>query len=235
MAPTNTYIERRGQLEDYFDRTALEAWRRLTSTEPVGRVRATVRAGRDRMRATLLSWLPQDLHGARVLDAGCGSGALSIAAAERGAQVTAIDLSPQLVRLAAERYHQHPSFGRIDFRSGDMLDAQLGRFDYVVSMDSLIHYRASDTVRALSGLATRTERAVLFTFAPRTRPLALMHAVGRLIPNRSHRAPAIEPVAPRYLATLIGSDPALEAFEIGRQERVSSGFYTSEAMELVRR
>ena len=48
--PTHTYIERRGQLEDYFDRTAVEAWKRLTSDAPVGRIRATVRAGRDQMR-----------------------------------------------------------------------------------------------------------------------------------------------------------------------------------------
>ena len=42
-----TYRERRGQIETYFDRTAVQAWARLTSDAPVGRVRATVRAGRD--------------------------------------------------------------------------------------------------------------------------------------------------------------------------------------------
>ena len=60
------YQQRRGQIEDYFDRTAVKAWEQLTSTAPVGRIRATVRAGRDRMRATLLDWLPADLHGARL-------------------------------------------------------------------------------------------------------------------------------------------------------------------------
>jgi hypothetical protein len=50
------------------DRDLLRPHRRaglgpLTSDAPVGRIRATVRAGRDRMRATLLSWLPQDLRG----------------------------------------------------------------------------------------------------------------------------------------------------------------------------
>ena len=50
MNPTS-YVERRGKIEDYFDRTAVQAWARLTSDAPVGRIRATVRAGRDRMRA----------------------------------------------------------------------------------------------------------------------------------------------------------------------------------------
>jgi hypothetical protein len=65
---TTAYEQRRSQIEHYFDRTAADAWARLTSNEPVGRIRATVRAGRDTMRETLLSWLPQDLRGLRVLE-----------------------------------------------------------------------------------------------------------------------------------------------------------------------
>jgi SAM-dependent methyltransferase len=98
-----TYEQRRGQIEDYFDRTAAAAWEKLTSDAPVGRIRASVRAGRDEMRNTLLSWLPADLSGKRVLDAGCGTGAFAVEAARRGAQVVAIDLSPTLVNLARER------------------------------------------------------------------------------------------------------------------------------------
>ena len=55
---TLTYRQRRGQLEAYFDRTASEAWARLTSDRPVSRIRETVRAGRDRMRARILDVLP---------------------------------------------------------------------------------------------------------------------------------------------------------------------------------
>ena len=69
----SNFETRRGQIETYFDRTALQAWEQLTSTAPVGRIRATVRAGRDRMRATLLDWLPQDLRGLRSGDELAGS------------------------------------------------------------------------------------------------------------------------------------------------------------------
>ena len=154
-----SYTERRSKIEDYFDRTAVQAWARLTSDAPVGRIRATVRAGRDRMRATLLGWLPADMTGMRLLDAGCGTGALAVEAARRGAQVLAIDLSPTLVDLARDRQpaeltSEH-SVGRIDFRSGDMLDPGLGHFDHVVAMDSLIHYDEADMVRALAAWAPR--------------------------------------------------------------------------------
>jgi magnesium-protoporphyrin O-methyltransferase len=232
--PTLSYEQRRGQIEHYFDRTAADAWARLTSDAPVGRIRATVRAGRDEMRGTLLSWLPADLRGRRLLDAGCGTGALSVEAARRGAEVVAIDLSPNLVALARERLPQELGCGRIDFRVGDMLDPALGRFDHVVAMDSLIHYAADDLLRVVSGLAARTADSMLFTFAPRTRLLAVMHAAGQFFP-RGNRSPAIEPVGERSLLADIRARPELAAWRAGRTHRVARGFYISQALELVPR
>ncbi|WP_439574794.1 magnesium protoporphyrin IX methyltransferase [Phreatobacter sp.] len=231
--PTITYRDRRHELETYFDRTAVEAWSRLTSDAPVGRIRATVRAGRDTMRSTLLSWLPEDLSGRRILDAGCGTGALAMEAAQRGADVVAVDLSPQLVRLARERTAGLAGTGRITFRVGDLLDPLLGRFDHVVAMDSLIHYRTDDMVRVLSALSRQTSGSLLFTFAPKTPLLVMMHAAGRLFP-RGDRAPAIEPVGERRLRTRLGTATAPDGWRLGRGLRVARGFYISQALELVR-
>ena len=228
-----TYQTRRSEIETYFDRTAVEAWKRLTSDAPVGRIRATVRAGRNRMRETLLCWLPTDLTGKRLLDAGCGTGALAIEAARRGAYVVAVDLSPTLVDLARERAPQDLGHGQIEFRSGDMLSSELGTFDHVVGMDSLIHYNAKDAVAAIARLSLRTRSSILFTFAPRTAPLAVMHAVGRLFP-RGDRAPAIEPVAVDRLYRLLESDPTLATWSPARTQRIAGGFYTSQALELIR-
>jgi magnesium-protoporphyrin O-methyltransferase len=224
-----TYEHRRSQIETYFDRTAVAAWERLTSDAPVSRVRATVRAGRDQMRATLLSWLPQDLSGKRILDAGCGTGAYAVEAARRGAQVVAIDLSPTLVNLARSRLPLELA-ERIDFRSGDMLDSGLGHFDHVVAMDSIIHYRTEDAVAALARLAERTTSTIHFTFAPRTPLLAFMIGVGRLFP-RGNRAPWLEPMAQEKIAALMRTHAALADWQTGRTQRISSGFYQSQAME----
>ena len=227
-----SYTERRGQIETYFDRTAVQAWARLTSDAPVGRVRASVRAGRDQMRATLLSWLPENLSGLRVLDAGCGTGALAVEAAHRGAEVLAIDLSPTLVDLARERQPMLRNGGSIDFRSGDMLAAELGAFDYVVGMDSVIHYETGDAVSVLAGLAQRTRRGLLFTFVPSSPALEVFRAVGKLFP-RGDRSPAVVPVAEHWLHRRIDDDAQLQGWMRGRTERISSGFYTSQALELV--
>ncbi len=231
-----SYLAKRGQLLDYFDRTAVEAWARLTSDAPVSRVRASVRAGRDAMRATILDTLPADLAGARVLDAGCGTGALAVALARRGADVVAVDLSPTLVDLARERAPADlcrggiAGGGRITFLSGDMLDPALGRFDHAVAMDSLIHYRTADMAEAVAGLAGRVERSLVFTFAPRTAALSLMYGAGKLFP-RADRSPSIVPVSPAAVRGRLSG----AACSLGRSRRVASGFYISEAQEVLPR
>jgi len=229
---TASYQERRSRIATYFDRTAVEAWARLTSDAPVGRIRATVRAGRDEMRRTLLDWLPRDLRGRRLLDAGCGTGVLAAEAARRGARVVGIDLSHNLVDLARTRCASEGD-GELEFRTGDMLDPDLGRFDHVVAMDSLIHYPAPELVTMLGVLAARTEASLLFTFAPRTPALGVMHAVGRVFP-RSDRAPAIEPIPPAGLRRALASEGTLGEWRPGRDARIHRGFYISHAMELRR-
>ena len=233
---STAYEQRRSQIEHYFDRTAAQAWARLTSNEPVGRIRATVRAGREQMRQTLLSWLPQDMRGLRLLDAGCGTGALALQAALRGAEVVAIDLSPTLVQLAAERMAaEHPHLpGSVRFGAGDMLSSEWGTFDHVVCMDSLIHYDTPHIAQALGTLAERTSAAILFTYAPRTPLLAAMHSVGRLFP-RSDRSPALSPVNGQALQQAIQAQPALQGWQAARTQRIAQGFYTSQAWEWVRR
>ncbi len=231
---SSSYLERREQLETYFDRTAADAWSKLTSDAPVSRIRATVRAGRDQMRATLLSYLPEDLTGRRLLDAGCGTGSLTLEAARRGAEVVAIDLSQTLIDLARERLAPQMQGLKIDFRVGDMLDETLGSFDHVVAMDSLIHYPASDIVRSIAALAARTSTSMVFTVAPSTPALELMRFVGGFFP-KGDRAPAIEPVRETELRERIAAESSLAQWETSRTRKISSGFYKSQAFEVRRR
>ena len=229
-----SYAKRRGELETYFDRTAVAAWARLTSDAPVSGIRATVRRGRDEMRSTLLSYLPADLSGRRVLDAGCGTGALAVEAARRGAEVIAVDLAGTLLGLARSRTPADLNGGSVTFLTGDMLSPDLGTFDHVVAMDSIIHYAGADMVRVLEGLAARTRQSVIFTVAPQTPLLALAFVIGKAFP-RSDRSPAIEPIRPTDLWARLSRADLWAGFRDGRTHRVKTGFYISQAMELVRR
>ena len=227
---SGAYADRREALATYFDSTARQAWIDLTSDKKVSGIRATVRAGRDEMRGILLDWLPADLRRTRVLDAGCGTGALAVRAACRGADVTGVDVAGGLVEVARDRAPGFTGHGRIQWEAGDMLDPAYGSFAHVVAMDSLIHYSPEDLVAAIRQLSERTSRSILFTFAPHTALLGAMHKVGKAFP-KSDRSPAIVPVAENELRDRL---MRIEGWKVGRTQRVSSGFYKSQAMELVK-
>jgi SAM-dependent methyltransferase len=71
--------------------------------------------------------------GMRVLDVGCGTGVAAITAARMGAQVKAIDLTPQLLERARE--NGVVAEVNIDWHEGDAeaLPFQVGEFDIVLS------------------------------------------------------------------------------------------------------
>ena len=223
MPGSATYQGTRARVEDYFDRTATETWARLTSDAPVSRIRQTVRKGRDAMRAQMLARLPEDLSGARVLDAGCGPGVMTAALAARGAEVVAVDISPQLVGLAEQRLAPE-LLERVTFHAGDMLDPSLGQFDAAMAMDSLIYYQEPDLCEALEGLAARTPQ-VVFTVAPKTAFLMAFWGLGKLFP-RSDRSPTMVPQSTERLMRRVSGLCALE--------RITSGFYISQGLEVRR-
>ena len=213
-----TYDRTLTRVEDYFDRSATKVWEQLTSDAPVSKVRATVRAGRDRMRSIMLSQLG-DVRGKRILDAGCGTGAASEALARMGATVVGVDISPSLVEIADKRLPEDLR-GQVTFEAGDML-ADRGAFDGVIAMDSLIYYTRPDLQAALNGLGDHSKH-IVFTVAPRTPFLMAFWYAGKVFPKKD-RSPVMIPQDTTRLSRNI---PGL-----AEVERVSSGFYTSTCME----
>lgn len=81
-----------------------------------------------------------DLRDAKALDVGCGGGLLSEAMAERGAEVVALDLAPELIDVA--RLHLLESGLKVDYRlqSVESLAEQApASFDVVACMEMLEH------------------------------------------------------------------------------------------------
>jgi magnesium-protoporphyrin O-methyltransferase len=174
------------------------------------------------MRQLLLSQLPADLRGARVLDAGCGTGALAFQLAQAGADVVAVDISPKLITIAKQRQPAEVS-GSLRLMAGDMFDPGLGHFDHIVAMDSLIYYSAEDIGATLDRVSSRILTNMVFTVAPRTPLLMAMWRIGKLFP-RGDRSPMMVP----HQAAQIAKSTAGKISDI---DRVTSGFYISQALE----
>lgn len=80
------------------------------------------------------------LRGANILDVGCGAGLLSEALAREGATVTAIDLAPELIKIA--KLHTLESGAEVDYQLTSiesLAEQQNGRFDAITCMEMLEH------------------------------------------------------------------------------------------------
>ena len=62
-------------------------------------VQLDIREGHAQTVDKVLSWLPGDLRGVTVCDAGCGTGSLALPLAARGADVAGFDMSQAMARL----------------------------------------------------------------------------------------------------------------------------------------
>lgn len=221
-----TYQATRDRVETYFDKSATKVWERLTSDAPVSGIRATVRAGRDKMRDVMLGELPIDLTGLRILDAGCGTGAMSVELANRGAEVVAVDIAPELIKIAEARCPDHLR-KQISFHAGDMMNSAHGTFDHAVAMDSMIYYDDETLVDLLKTNEQRIRGKLLFTVAPRTPLLMAMFRIGKLFP-RSDRSPVMVP----HKSSKLASDLRIAGVQgkLAEVERINSGFYISQCL-----
>jgi len=84
----------------------------------------------------LLAQLPERCG--RALEIGCGTGNFARLLAARAERVVALDISPQMIRLARER---SASYSNIDFLEGDAMSHQFPgeQFDCVATLTTLHH------------------------------------------------------------------------------------------------
>ena len=224
----NTYLAKRARLENYFNEVSSDAWDKLTSNEPVSFVRQLVREGREKMQAAIIEKLPKDLRGTRILDAGCGTGVLSRMLDEKGAEVVGVDISEKLIEVAKDRSNLNKN---IEYFAGDMKEQSFGNFDYIIAMDSLIHYSTEDVISSIADFSSRANNSVLFTVIPSTFVLRTKLHLGKFFP-KSERSPEVVPIE-------WGQLEQLEALKINASlskiKRIKRFFYVSEAWELANR
>lgn len=133
------------------------------------------------------------LSAAQVLDVGCGGGLLSEALAGEGAQVTAIDLAPDLIKVA--RLHTLETGVQVDYRlqSVEALAAETpGGFDAITCMEMLEHVPdPAAIIEACARLLRPGGRLFLSTLnrTPAAFALAIVGAeyIAGLLPKGTHQ------------------------------------------------
>lgn len=132
------------------------------------------------------------LHGASVLDVGCGGGILSEAMAHRGARVLGIDLSQAVLDVA--ELHALEAKVAIQYRAvaaEDLAAAQPGSFDLVTCMEMLEHVPdPAASLRALAALAKPGGDVIVSTLnrKPKAFAVAIIGAeyIARVLPRGTH-------------------------------------------------
>lgn len=104
-------------------------------------------------RTKVIPWLDaaRPLSGARILEIGCGTGASTVALAEQGATVTAIDIDEPSLRVARERCAAHNVQCEIVQANGaaakELLERQ--RYDFVIFFACLEHMTHAERMQSM--------------------------------------------------------------------------------------
>ncbi|MGB7250137.1 MAG: magnesium protoporphyrin IX methyltransferase [Phormidesmis sp.] len=232
---TNSTLDDKAVVRDYFNATGFDRWQRIYGDGDVNKVQINIRAGHQKTIDNVLEWFEQesDLSEMTVCDAGCGVGSLSIPLAEMGAKVFASDISEKMAaeanrRAKAALSDQISSEKMPEFEAKDLEEID-GRYHTVVCLDVLIHYpqeKADAMIEHLSSLATDR---VIISFAPKTCFYATLKKVGDFFPGPSKATRA-------YLHRESDVVAALEAngWEIQRRSLNKAPFYFSRLLEATR-
>jgi len=125
-----------------------------------------------------------DLAGLRVIDVGTGTGRAALALARRGACVTGVDASTEMLKVAAERAQE--SGLAIEFVPGDAHDLAYAdrAFEAAVCLRVLMH--TPDWKQCLAELCRVAGRRVVFDY-PALGSLAALQAAARRIAHAAGR------------------------------------------------
>jgi 2-polyprenyl-3-methyl-5-hydroxy-6-metoxy-1,4-benzoquinol methylase len=120
---------------------------RIAAAEPPDQVEAPARRLADTIEMR-----------ARVLEIGCGTGALARMMARRGARVTAIDLAPGMIHLARGRTPGHLA---IEYRVGDLQQLAPRGFDVAIAVNTLHHLPLADGLRRMASAVAAGGRVLV--------------------------------------------------------------------------
>lgn len=181
----------------YADPAMAERFEALRFSGPIGRLIAETQ---EQQIATFLA----PLERRRILDVGTGTGRAAIALARRGALVTGVDASAEMLQVAERRARE--AGVPVVFTRGDahVLDVQDRSFDAVVCLRVLMH--TPDWQRALKELCRVAKDRVVFDYPARWSAAALQAAARRVAHGFDPRVEAYRVFSSREIARVLDAE-----------------------------
>jgi ubiquinone/menaquinone biosynthesis C-methylase UbiE len=155
----------------YADRAIAESFDEKRFGGPIGRVIA------DAQEAVIAGFL-DPLSGKTVLDVGTGTGRAALALARRGARVTGVDASAEMLAVAVRRSQQAGLAVTFAQDDAHALHAEARSFDDAVCLRVLMH--ASDWRRCLAELCRVARQRIVFDY-PALASVAALESYSRRV------------------------------------------------------
>jgi SAM-dependent methyltransferase len=180
----------------YADPATAEGFDALRFGGPIGRL---VAESQEQVIASFLS----PIAGLRVLDVGTGTGRAAIALARRGATVTGVDASSEMLAVAARRAAE--AGADVTFGSGDahQLPFDARSFDAVTCFRVLMH--TPDWQRALGELCRVARHRVVFDYPAIASAAALQAAARKLAHGAGFKVEAYRVFGDRAIARALAA------------------------------
>lgn len=218
------------RVRKYFETSGFSRWTAIYGTGDIPAIWKVIRDGHDQAMQTVVSWVA-GAKGHTVLDAGCGTGNLTVALAQRGFEVDAFDASAPMVHFA--KYISSNRTGGIapQFMVGDVAELAGAdrRYDVVCCLDVLFHYPLEEVQQMLTQLAALASHKVVASFALRTPFNDFWMAVGQKF-HAKNRMTKLHMFSYDEVEQILYR----AGFRMTRKKRVKYFFYDSFVFEAVR-
>jgi magnesium-protoporphyrin O-methyltransferase len=184
-----TGTNERALIQSYFDGIGFERLHTIYGDDPCSSFRLRVREGHSEVVRTVLSWLTEYPARKTVLDAGCGSGSLSIGLAAAGHTVDAVDFSQKMIESAREKATRAfiPDT-RLRFVASDFMSIR-GSYDTVVCIDVLARYSTSASTSLLAHLTSLATSRLILSYTAKGMLDRLWLAIGNRYAKGKQAAP----------------------------------------------
>ena len=169
---------------DKFQSIASRWWDRESEFKPLHDINP--------LRVSYIEQQAGGLKGKSILDIGCGGGILCEAMAEKGAEVTGIDMAEQSLKVA--RMHLHESQLEVDYQLSTieaLAEKKTEKYDIITCLEMLEHVPDPDSIIA-SAITLLNPEGQLFLSTinrnPKSFAMAILGAeyILRLIPRGTH-------------------------------------------------